>query len=94
MEDLKHLRESAVDYYAALRSAYLLDREGKIRERIDRPRSELSLSAPAAGGVGSAEQSDGSPPPKAATEADTNTALVALPVGREAAAHAAIESAP
>ncbi|HYB13785.1 MAG TPA: VacJ family lipoprotein [Myxococcota bacterium] len=35
-EDLKHLRESSVDYYAALRSAYLLDREGEIRERLEK----------------------------------------------------------
>jgi phospholipid-binding lipoprotein MlaA len=45
--DLRHLKESSVDYYAALRSAYLLDREGEIRERLeDAPSVEPASVSP------------------------------------------------
>jgi phospholipid-binding lipoprotein MlaA len=43
--DLKHLRDSAVDYYAALRTAYLLDREGEIRGRLEPDNPEEPASA-------------------------------------------------
>jgi phospholipid-binding lipoprotein MlaA len=49
--DLKHLQESAVDYYAAMRTAYLLDREGEVRGRLEgiHPAPRSTTPGPEAG---------------------------------------------
>jgi phospholipid-binding lipoprotein MlaA len=86
MEDLRHLRESSVDYYAALRSAYLLDREGEIRERLER-RAPASPNPPTEASGAPAVEPSQSTPPKAGEEGEPAAPLPAPPdVGTQSAA--------
>lgn len=83
--DLRHLQESAVDYYAALRSAYLLDREGEIRGRLEKRDPAASVSAssvPEAGPVPPASEPPPSAPPKASEAGEAEPAAL----GAQAAA--------
>jgi len=89
MEDLRHLRESSVDYYAALRSAYLLDREGEIRERLERRGSALPAANPPtdASPEPDVEPSQSPAPAKAGQEGEAAAPLPTPPdVGAQAAA--------
>ena len=89
--DLKHLQESAVDYYAALRSAYLLDREGEIRGRLERgaPVAPVSTSPlPEAVAAPSVSEPPPSAPPKGGETGDVETSPAAgsTALGEQAAA--------
>jgi phospholipid-binding lipoprotein MlaA len=90
--DLKHLQESAVDYYAALRTSYLLDREGEIRGRLEKldPAPVSASPASEAGTAPSVSEPPSSAPPKTGEtgEGETGADAAAVPaaVGAQASA--------
>ncbi|HBZ72552.1 MAG TPA: hypothetical protein DEP35_23575 [Deltaproteobacteria bacterium] len=85
-QDLRHLRESSVDYYAALRSAYLLDREGEIRERVEKREAAPLSAGPLPAGVDTPPASEPTPsaPAKAEGVDQANTGPVPPDVGAQA----------
>jgi len=86
-EDLRHLEESAVDYYAALRSAYLLDREGELRGRVEKSDGAPLSAKPMPEGAVAPPASEPAPsaPPKAIGGGEAETAPAPPAVGAQAA---------
>jgi phospholipid-binding lipoprotein MlaA len=94
--DLRHLQESAVDYYAALRSAYLLDREGEIRGREKSEDAPFSAKPFPEGTVApSVSEPAPSAPPQASEGSEAETApIVSEPPAVGAETPALLKPAP